>query len=112
MNLVSIQPRFTTRYVSQGRTVLATDNEGFIAPDSPHGLFVHETRLLCRYRLLIDGRSPTPVVLSNVAQHSWLGYYIAVPPGVHAPIDAGSGQVSAASRETLEVLVSRFAGEG
>lgn len=62
--------------------------------------------------MLIDGRPPTPVALSNVEQHSWLGYYLAVPPGVPATVDTGSGQVSAASQETLELRLSRFAGEG
>ena len=113
VDLASIQPRFETRYATQGRTVLAFGTDGFIAPGSSHGLFVHETRLLSRYRLLIDGQPPTPVALSNVEQHSWLGYFIALPPGIDpGPADRGSGQVTAAWQHTLEVRVSRYVGEG
>ena len=113
MDLASIQPRFETRYATQGRTVLAFGTDGFIAGGSAHGLFVHETRLLSRYRLLIDGQPPTPVALSNVEQHSWLGYYIALPPGIDpGPPDEGSGQVTQAWQHTLEVRVSRYVGEG
>jgi hypothetical protein len=62
-------------YISQDRTVLATRRDGFICDGAEHGLFVHETRLLSRYRYLIDDRLPQPVALSNVEQHTWLGYY-------------------------------------
>lgn len=113
MDLVSIQPRFQTRYASQGRTVMATGTDGFIADGSPHGLYVHQTRLLSRYRLLIDGEPPTPVALSNVTQHTWFGYYITLPPGIDpGPADTGSGQVDAMTRDTLELRVSRYVGEG
>jgi glycogen debranching enzyme len=111
--LARLRPRFDTQYVSQGRTVLATGLDGCIQSDSPHGLFVHETRLVSRYRYLIDGDPPLPVVLSNAQQHTWLGYYIHLPPGhPRKPQDTGSGQVSAASQHTLELRVSRFVGEG
>ena len=77
--LVRLRPRPDTLYVSQSRTVLATERAGFISDGAEHGLFVHQTRLLARYRYLIDGRRPRPVALSNVEQHTWLGYYIALP---------------------------------
>ena len=48
--LVRLRPRADTLYVSQGRTVLATERDGFIADGAEHGLFVYETRLLSRYR--------------------------------------------------------------
>ena len=77
------------------------------------GLFVHETRLLSRYRYLIDGISPQPVALSNVAQHTWLGYYIQLPPGLGpSEPDQGSGQVPEASQQTLELRLSRYVGGG
>jgi glycogen debranching enzyme len=48
-----------------------------------------------------------------VEQHSWLGYYIAWPPGIPMPPpDRGSGAVPPASQQTLELRVSRFAGDG
>lgn len=44
--------------MSQGRTVLATDRDGFIMDGADRGLFVHQTRLLSRYR-----------------SHQWVYYY-------------------------------------
>ena len=112
-SLSRLLPRFSTRYVSQSRTVLAAGLDGFVDEGGEHGLFVHQTRLLSRYRWLIDGQQPRPVVLSNVEQHSWLGYYIALPPGVDpGPADTGSGQIGAIARQTLEVRLSRYTGEG
>jgi glycogen debranching enzyme len=111
--LTRLRPRYHTQYVAQGRTVLATGLDGFIDEGSEHGLFVHETRLLSRYRYLINGERPTPVALSNVEQHSWLGYYIQLPPGIDGgDADTGSGQVQAASQQTLELRLARYAGDG
>src|SRR5262249_29213908 len=111
--LVRLHPRPDTIYASQSRTVLATARDGCINGGADHGLFVHETRLLSRYRYLIDGEPPLPVALSNVQQHNWLGYYIALPSGAptEAP-DTGSGQIVEATQETLELRGSRFIGSG
>ena len=111
--LVRLRPRDDTLHVSQGRTVLATGRDGFINGGPEHGLFVHETRLLSRYRHLIDGKPPKPVALSNVEQHSWLGYYIILPPGVEVgERDRGSGQMQEETQQTLEVRLSRYVGDG
>src|SRR5919197_592405 len=111
--LVQLRSRDDTRYVSQSRTMLATGRDGFVTGGPDHGLFVHQTRLLSRYRYLIDGRPPRPVALSNVEQHSWLGYYIQLPPGLDAgEPDHGSGQVAAVSQQTLELRLSRYVGAG
>src|ERR671925_13864 len=92
--LIRLRPRDNTLYVSQGRTVLATERDGFIHDGPEHGLFVHETRLLSKYLYLVDGQKPTPVALSNVEQHSWLGYYITLPPAIKTgEPDSGSGQL-------------------
>ena len=112
-SLSRLLPRFNTRYVSQSRTVLAVGLDGFVDEGGEHGLFVHETRLLSRYRWLVDDQRPRPVVLSNVEQHTWLGYYVLLPPGVDpGPADTGSGQIEAIARQTLELRLSRYAGEG
>src|SRR5262245_40249096 len=71
-SLIQLRPRADTVYVSQGYTSLATERDGFIADGPEHGLFIHQTRMLSRYRWLIDGVSPQPVALSNVAQHTWM----------------------------------------
>jgi glycogen debranching enzyme len=112
-HLIRLRARPDTLYLSRGRTVLATDTAGNICENGEFGLFVHETRLLSRHRLLIDGVSPYPVALSNVQQSSWLGYYIALPREFEPyEIDHGSGRVTGASQQTLEVRVSRVVGEG
>jgi glycogen debranching enzyme len=98
--------------VSQGRTVFVAGADGFVERGET-GLFAHETRLLSRYRYLINRRLPQPNALSNVEQHSWLGYYIILPPGFTAgPPDEGSGQVQQVSQQTLELRLSRYVGEG
>lgn len=53
-------------FSSQGRTVLATVRDGFLREQPGTGFFVHQTRMLSRYRLLINGQEPEPVVCSNV----------------------------------------------
>ena len=80
--LAKIDPRPRTIYCSQGRVVLATNLDGFISGNALHGLFVGETRMLSRYRHLVEGKPPQTVVVSNVEQHSWLGYYVILPPGL------------------------------
>jgi glycogen debranching enzyme len=108
-----LRPRADTFHVSQNYAVLALNAEGFIDEGSEHGFFVHETRLLSHYRLLINREPPKRVLQSNVKQHSWLGYYIAFPPGVpHGLPDHGSGLMEDDSERTLEVRISRFVGSG
>ncbi|HEY9285177.1 MAG TPA: glycogen debranching N-terminal domain-containing protein [Pyrinomonadaceae bacterium] len=111
-HLVRLRPRDHTLYAAQGQTVLATGRDGFIAGGADHGLLVHQTRLLSRYRYLIDGTPPRPVALSNVEQHTWLGYYISLPPGVEQERDHGSGQMEAVSEQTIELRLSRYVGDG
>src|SRR5215212_8515045 len=112
-NLVQLRPRSDTIAISQGRTVLSTGRDGFISDGAEHGLFVNQTRLLSRYRYLIDGQPPQPNASANVEQHSWLGYYITLPPGTrNGKPDQGSGQVPQAAEQTLELRLSRYVGGG
>ena len=107
--LVRIRARPDTLYLTRGYAVLATDRQGFVAPeDEEHGLFVREQRVIRKLRYSIDGRPPNPSVLSNVEQHSFLGYYICTAPGVPLPEpDRGTGQVPPESQQTLELRVAR-----
>jgi glycogen debranching enzyme len=110
--LIQLRARPDTLYLSRGRTVLACGLDGDITSET-HGLFVHETRVLSRHRLLVDGTPPRAVTLSNVQQFSWLGYYATAALGVPTgPPDEGSGQLAPLSQQTLEVRVSRVVGEG
>jgi glycogen debranching enzyme len=114
-SLVRLSVRPDTIYVSSGRTVLATDLDGFLNAGPDHGLFVHETRLISRYRWSIEGRTLHPVSLSNVTQRSWLGYYIILAPlksqhDYKAP--TASGSIYKASQQAVELRLSRYVGEG
>jgi glycogen debranching enzyme len=111
--LVHLRPWPDILYVSRSRTVLATNTDGFVDGSAGQGLFFHETRLISRYFYRINGELPTAVALSNIEQHSWLGYYVALPPGIPSgPPDTGSGQMQPVSEHTLELRVSRYASDG
>jgi hypothetical protein len=107
--LIRLRPRAETLHVSKGRTVLAMDRDGFLQ-GIERGLFVHETRLLSRYRYRVDGQPFHPVSISNVAQHSWLGYYIA--PAPDRLRRSGQYTVADAAQQSLELRLSRYVGEG
>jgi glycogen debranching enzyme len=109
--LMRLRPRSDVRYVSRNRSVLALGADGFISGGPDQGFFVDETRLVSDYRLRIDGQPLFPVALSNVDQHSWLGYYIVSPPGV-GRARANVFEPTQAAQHTLEVRVSRFVGDG
>jgi glycogen debranching enzyme len=111
--LVRLRPRPDTLYVAQGRTVLATGRDGSVCGEPDHGLFFHETRLISRHRYTVDGEPLLAVALSNVLQHSFLGYFIRVPPGFpDEERDRGSGQTQQASQQALELRLSRYVGSG
>jgi glycogen debranching enzyme len=111
--LVRLRPLSDTFHISQDRAILATALDGFIPQDSHHGLFISQTRMLCRYQCVLGGRPLHPVALSNVEQHSWLGYYVALPPQIDpAPTDRGSGLMEKLSERSLEVRISRTIGGG
>ena len=109
-SLVRLRVRPGANYVSSDRTVLATDDDGVVLPKLNRGLFVHETRLLSRYRWLIDGEEPQRVSTSNVNQRSWLGYYIVLAKG--GPVEEGRDPVSTAAQQTVELRLSRYVGGG
>ena len=111
--LIRLHPREDSFEVSQGRTVLATNLNGFITPGPTNGLFVHQTRMLHKYRWRINGVEPHAVALSNVEQHSWLGYYIQVPANVQDDDkDRGSGEMAESSERTVELRLSRSVAYG
>ncbi|MFZ0734122.1 MAG: glycogen debranching N-terminal domain-containing protein [Candidatus Sulfotelmatobacter sp.] len=111
-SISKIIPRPGVKYCSQGRAVLATDPDGTIAGSPRQGLFYGETRVLSRYQYFVNGKSPQMVAVSNVEQHSWLGYYIFPPPGAKWKKDTGSGEMEKVSEETVELKISRTVGYG
>lgn len=110
--LIHLQPR-TADHISRARTVLSMGHDGFIHDGPEVGLFSYETRVVSRYAWSIDGQAPQPVALSPVEQHSWLGYYIVLPPGVEAgDSDHGSGMMRPETEQTLELRLSRSMADG
>jgi glycogen debranching enzyme len=106
--LVELRPRAGTNYVSSGATVLASREDGMLRDAPDDGLFVKETRLLNRYRYLIDGLEPHFVAASNVEQRSWLAYFIAAG----ARDAAERATISDVAQEAVELRLSRYAGGG
>jgi glycogen debranching enzyme len=109
-DLVHLRPRAASLFLSEGRTVLATSLDGFVHGLDAHGLFVHETRVLSRYRWCVDGRPPFDVAVSRVEQDSSLGYYTA--RAARSGGRAGEPRPAEAATETLEVRLSRSVGDG
>lgn len=110
---IKLRPRDDTLHVTQNRTALATERDGFINGGPDRGLFVHQTRLLSRYRYLIDGKEWTPLALSNVEQHSWMGYYVALSPNADAdPRFTILGPGGTLAQQPIELRLSRFVGDG
>jgi len=110
-HLVRLRPRAETLYVSQNRTVFATRRDGFINAEPDHGFFVRSTRLLSRYEYRLNGKALFPNGLSNVEQHSWLGYYVAPAPDAVDKYDT-QGPGGASAQQTIEVRLSRFVSDG
>lgn len=103
--LIRLRPRMDSVHVTQGRTALVTATDGFVYPDGEQGLFSFETRHISEYRYLINGKPPQRVVSSHVRQHTWLGYYIAPPPGAR-------GDDADAAQHSVELRLSRYVGDG
>jgi glycogen debranching enzyme len=110
-HLVRLRTRADTLYVSQNRTVFATRRDGFVNGEPDHGLFVQSTRLLSRYEYRLNDQAPTPNALSNVEQHSWLGYYAVRAPDV-ADNYVTQGPGGATAQHTIELRLSRFVSDG
>ncbi len=110
-SLVRLHVRDDTVHINHGESVLATQRNGYLDNQPEQGLFVHETRMLSRYRVLLDGKEPEPVALSPVSHDSWLGYYIVAAPG-H---DNEAGSLNApqgSAQQTIEMRVTRVLADG
>jgi glycogen debranching enzyme len=105
--LIDLRPRYDALFVSRSRCVLITGLDGFIEPSSKQGLFVHQTRMLSRLRYAIDNEPFKPVTLSNIEQHTWLGYYIKTPPGMRV-----GREPAKPSQHAIELRVNRSIGDG
>ncbi|HKO10727.1 MAG TPA: glycogen debranching N-terminal domain-containing protein, partial [Acidobacteriaceae bacterium] len=93
-------------HCSQGRTVFASGRDGMIS-SGKEGLFSWQTRLLSRYRYLVENEVPEAIAASSVEQHSWLGYYAFLPSDIKNRVEEKS-----IAQHTIELRVSRYVGGG
>ena len=85
------------------------DRHGAIRPQkSDEGLFVYQTRVLSRYRWLLNGKQPELSTQSAVEQHSWLGYYFQAPPNCKQTPTGDCNPL----QQTIELKIARVVGEG
>lgn len=85
-----------------------TGPNGVIGLDPQRGLFVYQTRVLSKYRWLMNGREPEFSCGSNIEQHSWMGYNIQAPKNwKKTPTHEAS-----ALQQTVELRLKRSVGEG
>ena len=62
---VRLRVREGTAIASRGDTVLTTGRDGMLRGEPEQGLFVHQTRLLSHYRILLGGVPPLLAASSN-----------------------------------------------
>lgn len=108
-SLVQLRPHRGTDFISFGRALLATGADGAVSPEEPlHGFWFFETRMLSKYRWLVDGHEPELAGSSPVAQDRWLGYFIRQPSNWRET----ATHEEQPSQQTVELRLSRWIGEG
>lgn len=108
-SLIRLQPRHAAIETSQGRVVLVASTDGTIAAaEAQQGLWVYQTRMLSRYRWLMEGKQPESGGSSNIEQHTWMGYYIQAPPNCRQTPTGDCDPL----QETMELRLSRSIGGG
>ena len=96
---VQLRARYQHHFAYSGRTVLVTDLDGRVPCADPHGLFVDNTRVLCRLEIEVDGIAPRPISASPVGGDSYLAY-------------AELAESEAIPRESVYLETAHFIGEG
>jgi glycogen debranching enzyme len=86
-------------YLASGWSTLVTDVHGRITGTNPQGFFAHNTRLLCREQLRVDGREPVAFHTANIGAHGQLSY-VELTDGEKLPSEA------------CYLTIERFLGEG
>jgi glycogen debranching enzyme len=69
-----IDPHHDRALTFSGYTVLLTDPAGTIDEGSGLGLFDYDTRILSKYRVLVDGKAPRSDTNANVESNSWIAH--------------------------------------
>lgn len=74
LNRISVGPAIVT--VHQGETFMVTSEDGEISPERELGLFCCDTRLISRYRLLIDGQRWRLATAAPVSYYGACYYFV------------------------------------
>ncbi|HEY0071425.1 MAG TPA: glycogen debranching N-terminal domain-containing protein [Chloroflexia bacterium] len=101
-------------FVYRAHSLMATGRDGWI-DDRLHGLqgFYHQdTRLISRYRLLVNGNPPRLDSLSTVDPYSTLGYYVCPPTAEAEDTRDALGLSEKEIDRQVVITVARFAGKG
>lgn len=69
-----IDPHHDRQLTFQGYSVLLTNPDGSITEGAGLGLFDYDTRVLSKYRLLIDGEPPRCDTAANVESDYWIAH--------------------------------------
>lgn len=88
--------------------MLVTGDDGFVSGNGEQGVWCFQTRMLSRYRWLVNGKPPTISTFSAVEQHRWLGYYLALPTNWRDT----ETQEHDPAQQTIELKLMRVAGNG
>lgn len=108
-NLVKLRPRASTVQLSRGRTAFISGLDGHAHKERPvEGLYVYDTRVLCRYLWKMNGKPPAFSCGSNVDQSTWLGYFVQAPENCK---QTPAGECNP-MEETVELRLTRSVGEG
>jgi len=79
----SIDPHHSLQLTFHGYTVLVTDADGSIG-GGRMGLFDYDTRILSKYRLLVDDEAPRCDTSAAVASDYWAAHLTVARPGLDA----------------------------
>lgn len=107
-SLIELRLRAGDVQLSRNRSAFVSGPTGKVLEHPHHGLFVYQTRLLGKYRWLMNGDEPEFSCGSNIEQHSWMGYFIQEPKNwKETPASEASPL-----QQTIELRLKRSVGEG
>jgi glycogen debranching enzyme len=70
----ALDPHHDRQLTFQGYTVLLTNPDGTITEGTGLGLFDYDTRIISKYRVLIDGELPRCAAAANVESDYWIAH--------------------------------------
>ncbi|HWK11824.1 MAG TPA: glycogen debranching N-terminal domain-containing protein [Vicinamibacterales bacterium] len=103
--VVDVDPHHGHQLICHGYTVLLSNADGTITPTGRQGLFDHDTRVLSRYEVLLDGTPPRVDSSGLVDASRWMGRLTVARSG-------GDANGPALPQDTLELTIRRQLGNG